>query len=28
MEEQCTDYLHNLRWPEGFVCPRCGSPTG
>ena len=27
-EEQCADYLHKLRWPEGFVCPRCGSPTG
>lgn len=27
-EEQCADYLHDLRWPEGFVCPRCGSPTG
>jgi Transposase zinc-ribbon domain len=27
-EEQCTDYLHHLRWPEGFVCPRCGSATG
>ena len=27
-EQQCADYLHNLRWPEGFVCPRCGSLTG
>jgi transposase-like protein len=24
-EEQCRDYLYNLRWPDGFVCPRCGS---
>lgn len=24
-EEACRDYLFDLRWPEGFVCPRCGS---
>ena len=24
-EEACRDYLWALRWPEGFVCPRCGS---
>jgi len=24
-EEQCRDYLYELRWPEGFVCPRCGG---
>lgn len=23
-EEACRDYLFGLRWPEGFVCPRCG----
>lgn len=23
-EEACRDYLMALRWPEGFVCPRCG----
>ena len=22
-EEACQDYLHRLRWPEGFRCPRC-----
>lgn len=22
-EEACRDYLFNLRWPNGFVCPRC-----
>lgn len=22
-EEACIQYLHNLRWPDGFVCPRC-----
>ena len=25
-EEACIDYLFNLRWPEGFRCPRCGHP--
>jgi len=23
-EEACRDYLFQLRWPEGFWCPRCG----
>ncbi len=23
-EEACTRYLQSLRWPEGFVCPKCG----
>lgn len=22
-EEQCEDYLYNLRWKNGFVCPKC-----
>jgi transposase-like protein len=22
-EEACRDYLFQLRWPNGFVCPRC-----
>jgi transposase-like protein len=25
--EQCRQYLGALRWPEGFVCPRCGGRT-
>ena len=25
-EEACRAYLFQLRWPEGFRCPRCGSP--
>lgn len=27
-EKQCEDYLQSIRWPEGFVCPRCGSRVG
>lgn len=23
-EEACREYLRQLRWPEGFICPRCG----
>jgi len=22
-EEACQEYLYQLRWPEGFICPRC-----
>ena len=24
-EEACRTYLVGLRWPGGFVCPRCGG---
>ena len=24
-EEACLRYLERLRWPDGFVCPRCGK---
>jgi transposase-like protein len=24
-EEACLAYLERLRWPQGFVCPRCGA---
>ncbi len=24
-DEACRDYLCQLRWPEGFRCPRCGD---
>ncbi len=24
----CRDYLEWLRWPDGFVCPRCGRSGG
>lgn len=27
-EEDCRDYLEWVRWPEGFVCPRCSNPGG
>jgi len=23
-EEACRDYIFNIRWPNGFVCPKCG----
>ena len=23
-EEKCRSFLARLRWPDGFVCPRCG----
>jgi len=24
-DQACRDYLFALRWPEGFICPRCGG---
>jgi transposase-like protein len=27
-EEGCREYLFRLRWPDGFVCPRCGARRG
>jgi transposase-like protein len=24
-EQQCREYLVKLRWPVGFVCPKCGA---
>src|SRR5712691_6967774 len=24
-EGDCIEYLRGLRWPDGFVCPRCGG---
>jgi Transposase zinc-ribbon domain len=27
-DEDCLDYLDWLRWPGGFICPRCGDGTG
>jgi len=24
-EDACAAYLRHLRWPDGFVCPHCGS---
>jgi transposase-like protein len=26
--QACLDYLYELRWPDGFVCPRCGHQGG
>lgn len=27
-DEACLDYLQWLRWPTGFICPRCGHRGG
>ena len=27
-DTDCLDYLKWLRWPDGFVCPRCANPGG
>jgi transposase-like protein len=27
-EEACAEYLMQLRWPDGFVCPACGGVRG
>lgn len=27
-EESCYQYLEQKRWPEGFICPRCGARHG
>jgi transposase-like protein/predicted RNA-binding Zn-ribbon protein involved in translation (DUF1610 family) len=27
-DEACVDHLEALRWPNGFVCPGCGSGEG
>ena len=27
-EEDCVERLTNLRWPGGFLCPRCGCTRG
>jgi len=27
-DEACAEYLFRVRWPEGFVCPKCGSTKG
>ncbi|MGH2705633.1 MAG: transposase, partial [Actinomycetota bacterium] len=24
-ERACLSYLEHLRWPKGFVCPRCSA---
>jgi len=26
-DEECRKYLENIRWPEGFRCPRCASTS-
>jgi len=25
-DQACAEYLAALRWPKGWICPRCGSP--
>lgn len=27
-EAACLEYMARLRWPDGFVCPQCGSKGG
>lgn len=27
-EEACQQYLISLRWPDGYICPRCGNKKG
>lgn len=27
-ESECREYLFRLRWPKGFICPRCGTHGG
>ena len=27
-DADCLDYLEKIRWPQGFVCPRCGTLGG
>lgn len=27
-EESCVEFLFNIRWPAGFVCPKCGDTRG
>jgi transposase-like protein/predicted RNA-binding Zn-ribbon protein involved in translation (DUF1610 family) len=27
-DASCIDYLEQLRWPDGFVCPECGTAGG
>ena len=27
-EAACRGYLADLRWPKGFVCPKCGEQSG
>src|SRR6266850_4875466 len=26
-DDKCREYLEQLRWPEGVVCPRCGCKS-
>lgn len=28
VEAQCQEYLASVRWPTGYVCPRCGGRHG
>ncbi len=27
-EDACFEYLREIRWPDGFICPRCGHHGG
>lgn len=27
-EQACVEYIYRLRWPKGFICPRCKTTKG
>lgn len=27
-EDAYLNYLYKLRWPQGYICPRCGNKKG
>lgn len=27
-EKKCLEYIQSLRWPDGFICPKCNTSNG